>query len=1306
MTRGGDDAQLSAAKRAYRNAAAEGNRSEEARWANMIGNLLKNRGEYVEALKWLRIDYEISVKHLSETQLLPTCQSLGEVYLRLEHFNDALIYQKKHLQLAKEANDLVEQQRACTQLGRTYHEMFLRSENDHCSIRNAKKYFKLAIGHARSLKEKPSSNMASFLEEYIDAYNNIGMIEMDLDNLEEAVKILTRGLQICDEEEVPKDKDGRSRLHHNLGKAYMELRKWEKSREHIEKDILICKRIGHVQGEAKGYINLGELYYRVQKCEEAICCYEKALKLSKQLEDEDALANQICQNIETVKEAMKVAEDLLSEEQNLKKLSRQLTVARGTSSERKCLLQQNASIDRLIEKSSMIFAWVKHLESAKKKKLVANELCDKEKLSDSFLFIGESYQKLRNFSKAIKWYKKSWEVYKSIGSLEGQALAKINIGTVLDSDGNLSGALDAFEEGYRIAVKANLPSVQLSALENMHYCHMIRFDNVDEARKLQQEIDKLKQSNIRNLEAHDAMGETCSETETETEEQDQLLHQFDFSSSSAVNESNSPESRLHPRVDALNDDETLISLLHTSKKSSQSKMKKFRSAKSTIELSPRSTSKSTHSDQNIGGRKRFRVIFSDDDESNDERECFKEKNHETPAEDIATSDEYNSRSNLTPVSDLQNPKGASTKHAPPIMEESICSFNSSKPQVVLLNVGTNEVGNSYNSVANGSKCARNISGYTNDQNTNTALDMHTCIDENCQCLLFKVGEDFVHMPLDSCIAGDKLSIDHVKVEVACLYFLKLPVEKRSKGLLPIIQHLTYGGKVLNSLEAIESVKDHLSGKAWIEVSIEGWVQKRLMQLYVDSCMESSEPPNIRLLSKLYNLEVSEDEIIVSDCELQDVSISPLLNALQAHRPIAVLNLSHNLLGNVTMEKLQQVFSSSQGYGGLVLDFHCNRLGPTALFQICECPVLFSRLEVLNISGNRLTDACGSYLSTILEKCKALYSLNIDRCSLTSRAIQKIADSLGPESVLAQLSLGYNGPISANSLANLLAKLTTLSRISELNLNGLKLSKLVVDKICQLTKLSRLSALMLGGTGIGTDGAIHLLESLSTGTQEPLKPDQSYCAPSSHSLGNDISLAGSCLLELNLGGNAIMQEGGVALASFLNNPECSLRVLVLNKCRLGLNGMLAILKALVANDSLEELNLAENIDVNEHQTLERVDNTTPQGLCGVNMECSQLEVADSEEDEKFSESCIEKADAAAIDGPIMELAAAIGMAKQLQMLDLSSNGFTKETAEELYVAWSVGSKAGVAEKHIEEPDLLHLLVNGHPCCKVRLCCQRN
>lgn len=263
------------------------------------------------------------------------------------------------MELAKDTGDLVEQQRASTQLGRTYHEMFLRTEDDHYSVRNAKKYFRSAMKLAQSLKENPPSNRSSFLKEYIDAHNNIGMLEMDLDNLESAKKFLTRGLEICDEEEVSEDDDGRSRLHHNLGSVYMELRMWDKSREHIEKDIIICKRIGHCQGEAKGYINLGELHYRVQKYEEAILCYHKALNLAKSMEDEDSLASQIDQNIETVKKAMKVMDELKNEEQNLKKLTRNMVNAKGTSGERKCLLQQNASLDRLIEKSSMIFAWTK-----------------------------------------------------------------------------------------------------------------------------------------------------------------------------------------------------------------------------------------------------------------------------------------------------------------------------------------------------------------------------------------------------------------------------------------------------------------------------------------------------------------------------------------------------------------------------------------------------------------------------------------------------------------------------------------------------------------------------------------------------------------------------------------------------------------------------------------------------------------------------------------------------------------------------------------------------------------------------------
>lgn len=261
--------------------------------------------------------------------------------------------------LAKEADDLVEQQRANTQLGRTYHDMYIKSLEQHQSMHNAKKYFKSAMKLAQTIKENPPTNKSSFIKEYIDAHNNIGLLELDCDNVEEAEKILTKALVICDQEEVNEYDDARTRLHHNLGKLYTELRMWDNAREHIEKDILICKQIGHCEGEAKGYINLGELHNRVQKYQEAILCYQRALVLAKSMEDEDALVCQIDDNIKTVKELGKVMDDMKREEQKLKKLTRDMDIARGTPQERNFQLKHIASLNVLIDKSETISAWSK-----------------------------------------------------------------------------------------------------------------------------------------------------------------------------------------------------------------------------------------------------------------------------------------------------------------------------------------------------------------------------------------------------------------------------------------------------------------------------------------------------------------------------------------------------------------------------------------------------------------------------------------------------------------------------------------------------------------------------------------------------------------------------------------------------------------------------------------------------------------------------------------------------------------------------------------------------------------------------------
>ncbi|GJM87059.1 hypothetical protein PR202_ga02977 [Eleusine coracana subsp. coracana] len=1090
MGRGGgrtkkdEEDELRHAKRGYNEAKSVGNREEEARWANTIGDIHKRRGEYVEALKWLRIDYDISVKYLPQRQVLPSCQSLGEVYLRLDRLSEALTYQKKHLLLAKESDDLVEQQRANTQLGRTYYEILRKNEYDHIAVRNAKKYFKLSMKLARNLKEKSPSEKSGFLRELIDSYNNMGMLELELDNYEDAEKLLIQGLKLCDDEEVNAYDEARTRLHHNLGSVYTALRNWNKAKGHIEKDIEICRKIRHPQGEAKGFVNLGELHSRVQKYEDAKLCYNKALQIAKCLEDEDALMEQIQGNIETVEQAAIVLEELKKDEQKLKKLIRDVSNARGTSNERKLLLEQYKWLDNLATKADKIAAWQK-----------------------------------------------------------GQALAKVNIGNVLDSYSLLWKQTDLGRnfKPSRICITATWSDL----IKLRKPSEAKGFVNLGELHSRVQKYEDAKLCYNKALQIAKCL-----------EDEDALMEQ------------------IQGNIETV---EQAAIVLEELKKDEQKLKKLIRDV------------------SNARGTSNERKLLLEQYKWLD--------NLATKADKIAAWQKVSLPAAYTTLERLLPPVEVASRHA---------DQDNFRWQGI-----TDMEGDSGREVV--------------------SIEVHFWA--------FRIGEHLVYLDDRACVHDGAFDIESLKVEVACVYYLQISDDKKVKGLLPVIGELRYCGEVLDDAPpSIDYVDQLASEQKCVDVVIADWVPKRLLKLYVDFCKKLSEAPNKKLLRKLYNLEVSEDEVIVSDCGLQDLSITPFLNALRSHKTIAVLDLSHNLLGNKTIESLQHIFaSSSQTYGGLTLDLHCNRFGPTALFQICECAVMTERLEVLNLSGNRLTDACSSYIFTILQKCKALYSLNIEQCSITSRTVQKVADALHEGSVLSHLSLGKNNPISGTAMLNLLSKLASLRRFSELSLTGIKLNKLMVDKLCSLAQSTCLSGFLLGGTSIGPVGTIRLTEVLSCASHELL----------------------------------------------------SIRSLTLDRCNLGLMGIVRIIQALSDNDQLEELRVAGNANFAQgalqyDKDMQEVSTTTDQkqhnnsavnnDIAPENIDFENMQVPDSE-DEADNEnhragphgSCASSSQRNQCYQVVEELVHALVSAKQLKVLDLSQNGLSDEVIQSLYSAWASGSR---------------------------------
>ena len=161
-------------------------------------------------------------------------------------------------------------------------------------------------------------------------------------------------------------------------------------------------------------------------------------------------------------------------------------------------------------------------------------------------------------------------------------------------------------------------------------------------RRLQLLIDKLKKSKDKELETHNVAEDCCSETYTEGN-----YHlsesRSDACCSPEMSKLNSSRSNSVASVEELNDDVPLISLLRSSKNSP--KMKAAQSEKHNIstqpaKVLPKSLSISTSNQQTGVGRKRARVILSDDEsEVPYEVERSKGRPDKCPVEAVTTSDE-------------------------------------------------------------------------------------------------------------------------------------------------------------------------------------------------------------------------------------------------------------------------------------------------------------------------------------------------------------------------------------------------------------------------------------------------------------------------------------------------------------------------------------------------------------------------------------------------------------------------------------------------------------------------------------------
>ncbi|CAI9109017.1 OLC1v1008747C1 [Oldenlandia corymbosa var. corymbosa] len=404
------------------------------------------------------------------------------------------------------------------------------------------------------------------------------------------------------------------------------------------------------------------------------------------------------------------------------------------------------------------------------------------------------------------------------------------MGNVMDSAGRWKGALEAFEEAYRIASEASIASAQLSALKNMHYSYMIRYDEDEKARMLQISINNLKHSTKEKKGA----ANICSETEEKIESQSSGRNEVSNSSDGSL--PNSSRSNSHSCPADLNEDAPLISLLHHGKKGTKFSTVNQAAIRDSIKLpaySPKSDS--TSAGIQAVGCKRRRAVPTD---------CQEEEN----------------RAARRPVNFFHEDEAAAStalqnsQEQYEIQEESSCAHRPRTSAPVGQDAAEFRCSNNHES--ENTKCGANASENMICEYKTSDVNVLPSSDESCS-ITIKMEGDFVHLSQDSFLIGDKVSIEEMKVIVACLYHLQLPSKKRESGLVPVVKDIKYDGRTLQTLEATDLLKNHQFSRGLMEGSVGAWVSKPVMKNYIDCCKELSVHPSLKVLKNLYSLEVSE-----------------------------------------------------------------------------------------------------------------------------------------------------------------------------------------------------------------------------------------------------------------------------------------------------------------------------------------------------------------------------------------------------------------------------------------------------------------
>ncbi|CRK96563.1 CLUMA_CG009876, isoform A [Clunio marinus] len=342
----------------------ENNQQMVAEMCHKLGDHYINESKFMDALKEFRQESIIWQSLDKKMEYGRANRMIGEVYMLLEQFDDALKFVNLYQKIAKHENNLVEMQRAYATIGRCY----------------------LLKGDSESIESTESSNKGSYIKSAEKSFLKSLIISKEL------------GRSVSKWELA----DMQARLYLNLGIVKEQLQESDEAISFYETAIKLSSSNDLHELHHKCLMNLSLLHsLREEESVIALSLLHSALEAAKRLSDKN---EKVCETLLLKSNLLIKNGDYQSAKQALKKAFR--------------MKSSNINDSETIEKNLRIVVILCKCED----ELIITNSYDYSKRKELFEKLGDLSCKLKNFSKAIEFYLKTLEVAKLNGEGERQLI--------------------------------------------------------------------------------------------------------------------------------------------------------------------------------------------------------------------------------------------------------------------------------------------------------------------------------------------------------------------------------------------------------------------------------------------------------------------------------------------------------------------------------------------------------------------------------------------------------------------------------------------------------------------------------------------------------------------------------------------------------------------------------------------------------------------------------------------------------------------------------------------------------------------